>query len=72
MDQIVLVRHQIEGRTFSLVFRIHIQRFDHPMYCDILILKLNFNNDDDRTDDDLTTIRTHRYKDHLRTYRHNS
>ena len=40
MDQIVLVRHQIEGRTFSLVFRIHIQPFDHPMYCDILILKL--------------------------------
>ena len=42
MDQIVLVRHQIEGRTFSLVFRIHIQPFDHPMYYDILILKLNF------------------------------
>ena len=39
MDQIVLVRHQIEEQTFALVFRIRIQRFGHPMYCDILTLK---------------------------------
>ena len=42
MDQIVLVHHQIEEQTFALVFRIRIQRFDHPMYCDILTLKLFF------------------------------